>query len=95
VVLPDADIKIFLTASPEERARRRFLELKEKGIEASFEDVLADMIKRDYDDANRQTAPLRKAEDAITVDTTGNTFEQSLEIIKQIVQERLNERSGS
>ena len=94
VVLPDADIKIFLTASPEERARRRFLELKEKGIEASFEDVLADMIKRDYDDANRQTAPLRKAEDAITVDTTGNTFEQSLEIIKQIVQERLNERSG-
>lgn len=95
VVLPDADIKIFLTASPEERARRRFLELKEKGIEASFEDVLADMIKRDYDDANRQTAPLRKAEDAITVDTTGNTFEQSLEIIKQIIQERLNERSGS
>lgn len=95
VVLPDADIKIFLTASPEERARRRFRELKEKGIEASFEDVLADMIKRDYDDANRQTAPLRKAEDAITVDTTGNTFEQSLEIIKQIVQERLNERSGS
>ena len=95
VVLPDADIKIFLTASPEERARRRFRELKEKGIEASFEDVLTDMIKRDYDDANRQTAPLRKAEDAITVDTTGNTFEQSLEIIKQIVQERLNERSGS
>jgi cytidylate kinase len=96
VVLPDADVKIFLTASIEDRANRRFLELKSKGVETSFQDVLVDMKKRDFDDSNRKTAPLKKADDAVTVDTTGNTLEQSVAVIKKVINEQLNtERHGS
>lgn len=77
VVLPEAQVKIFLTASPEERARRRFDELREKGQDVTFEDVLRDMKQRDAQDENRAAAPLRPAEDALLVDTTGETLEQS------------------
>ena len=80
-------MKIFLTASAEDRAKRRLAELQEKGIPADYEDVLADMKKRDYDDSHRATAPLKPAEDAVLVDTTGNTLEQSVEILKKLVKE--------
>jgi len=87
VVLPDAEVKIFLTATPEERARRRCRELKEKGLPAAYEDVLRDMIYRDKNDSTRASAPLRQAEDAVLLDTTELTLEESFEAIKNIVSE--------
>jgi cytidylate kinase len=89
VVLPWADVKIFLTASPEERAKRRFIELQEKGDTATFEEVLADMKQRDYNDTHRATAPLKQADDAVLADTSDITLEQSVELLKSIVKERL------
>ncbi len=89
VVLPNATVKIFLTASPEERARRRFLELQAKGAPDTYEQVYEDMVKRDYDDSHRTIAPLKPAEDAITVDTTGLDLEQSLSLILKTVRENL------
>ncbi len=89
VVLPWADVKIFLTASPEARAERRFIELQEKGDPATYEEVLADMKQRDYNDSHRAAAPLKQADDAILADTSGNTLEQSVELLKSIVKERL------
>ncbi|EGT2192786.1 (d)CMP kinase [Clostridium perfringens] len=71
VVLKDANFKFFLTASPEERADRRYKELMGKGIEVNYDEILQDIIKRDYLDSNREVDPLRKAEDAIEIDTTG------------------------
>lgn len=81
VVLPDADVKIFLTASPEARAERRFKELKEKGMDTPYEEVLADMIKRDYDDSHRAIAPLKQADDAILCDTSDIGLEESIQLI--------------
>ena len=78
VVLPDAKVKIFLTASPEARAQRRYDELIEKGMDVKYDDVLADMIKRDYDDSHRAIAPLKQADDAVLADTSGNTLEESI-----------------
>lgn len=91
VILPDAKVKIFLSASPESRAKRRYDELQAKGDPATYEEVLADMIKRDYDDSHRAIAPLKQAEDAIPVDTSGETLEQSVAKIKAIVYEKLAE----
>jgi len=88
VVLPNATVKIFLTASAEARAERRFKELKEKGENVTFEEVLNDMKKRDYDDSHRAIAPLKPAEDSITADTTECNFEESLELILKIVREK-------
>ena len=89
VILPDAKVKIFLTASPESRARRRYDELQAKGDPATYEEVLADMVKRDYDDSHRATAPLKQAEDAVLVDTSGDTLEQSVARMKAVVAEKL------
>lgn len=89
VVLPDAQLKIFLTASPEDRARRRYEELILRGEEVSREQVLADVIRRDQQDSSRLTAPLRPAEDAVVVDTSGNTFEESFRLLLDLVKERL------
>ena len=89
VVLPNAKVKIFLSASVEDRARRRFDELKEKGMDVVFEDVLEDMKQRDYNDSHRDVAPLKPADDAVSVDTTGNTLEQSVELMQSIVKEKL------
>lgn len=89
VVLPDADVKIFLTASPEKRAERRFKELSEKGDSSTYEEVLEDIIKRDYNDTNREIAPLKKADDALEVDTSELTLEQSVERIFQVIEEKL------
>lgn len=92
VVLPNAQVKIFLTASPECRADRRYAELCQKGIEANYEDVLADIIKRDYNDSHRQIAPLKPAEDSVTADTSGFELEDSVRLvidtIKRIIAEK-------
>lgn len=85
VILPNANLKIFLTAGAEDRARRRFEELKEKGIETDFRSVLDDMIKRDEQDTQRAAAPLVPADDAVIVDTSGNTLEQSIDIIRNLI----------
>lgn len=90
VVLPDADVKIFLTADVEERAKRRLLELEEKGQKVSFDEVLADMKQRDYNDSHREIAPLRQAEDAVLADTTKLNLAESLELLLKIVREGTN-----
>ena len=84
VVLPNADVKIFLTASPEERAKRRYKELIEKGQQVTFEDVLADVKTRDHNDSTRATAPLKQADDAVLVDTSDLDFGQSVEALYNI-----------
>lgn len=89
VVLPDADVKIFLTASPEARAERRYKELKEKGMDASYEEVLADMIKRDYDDSHRAIAPLKQADDAILCDTSKIDLQQSIDLIINTIKDNI------
>ena len=85
VVLPFADVKIFLTASAEARAERRFLELQEKGVKTTFDEVLCDMKERDYNDSHRATAPLKAADDAILVDTSECTLEESVALLKNTV----------
>lgn len=90
VVLPDAQIKIFLTADVEERAGRRYKELLEKGTEVKFEEVLEDMKKRDYQDSHREIAPLKPAEDSIIFDTTGMTLEQSVPKMLELLNSLLN-----
>lgn len=89
VVLPDADVKIFLTASAEARATRRFKELTEKGMDVKFDDVLADMIERDYNDSHRAIAPLKQADDAVLCDTSNINLEQSIELIINTIKERI------
>lgn len=92
VVLPDAAVKIFLTASPEVRARRRWLELQEKGGSQSFEEILADVEARDAADRNRAIAPLRQAEDAILADTSSLSFEESVALLAEIAGKKLEEQ---
>ena len=89
VVLPHAQLKVFLTASPQERARRRVLQLEESGRKADYEAILRDIQQRDYQDSNRETAPLRPAEDSVLVDTSGVTFEESVRRLVELVRERL------
>ena len=88
VIIPDADIKIFLTASNETRAKRRTAELLEKGVDVRYEDVLADMIERDKNDKNRDIAPAIPADDAIIFDNSVMTVEESLKEIVRLVNER-------
>ena len=88
VILPDADLKIFLTADAEDRARRRYDELTAKGVKCSFDEVLADMIKRDEQDTARAAAPLKPADDAVLLDTSGNTLEQSIEAVCGLISEK-------
>lgn len=89
VVLPDAKVKIFLSASPEARAERRYKELCEKGMDVKYEDVLKDVITRDYNDTHRETAPLKPAQGCIMVDTTELDFEQSVEKIISVIKENI------
>ena len=81
VVLPQATVKIFLTASPEARARRRYKELEERGLPQPYEKVLSDIVERDRKDTTRETAPLRQAEDAAVVDTTSLDLEESFQAL--------------
>lgn len=85
VVLPDATVKIFLTATPEARARRRYNELVQRGEQVEYEDVLADVKKRDYNDSHRAAAPLCQAQDAVLADTSGLNFSQSVELLSDII----------
>ena len=89
VVLPDATVKIFLTATPEARATRRWKEYQAKGIDTPYEEVLADVKQRDYQDTHRAAAPLKQAEDAVLLDTSELDFEQSLDAMKQIIAKRI------
>jgi len=89
VVLPDADVKIFLTASAEDRARRRYEELIQRGTPKDFGELLEEIRQRDHNDSTRAAAPLRPAEDAVLVDTTGNTFEQSRDMILKLIREKV------
>lgn len=91
VVLPNADLKIFLTASAEERARRRYVQLQEKGTEQAFEEVLAEIVDRDKRDMERETAPLKQAEDAIYLDTSDMNQEQSIQAVIDLILERKKE----
>lgn len=89
VVLPNATVKIFLTASPEARAQRRCKELQEKGQSAEYETVLADIRQRDYQDTHREVAPLKQAQDAILVDTSDIDFDQSFAVLKRTILEHI------
>lgn len=89
VVLPDAKIKIFLTASPEKRAMRRHKENIEKGIDSTYEEVLKDVNQRDYQDSHREIAPLKPAEDSVLVDTSDYDFEGSKELLLKVIKERI------
>lgn len=89
VVLPNADVKIFLFASPECRAQRRYLELIEKGENVTLEDVLEDVNKRDYQDSHREIAPLKPSEDSVMADTSKLTLEESIQLIINIIKERI------
>ena len=89
VVLPNAQVKIFLTATPEERARRRHRELLEKGAQVSYGEVLADLKKRDYDDSHRAIAPLKPAPDAVVVNTTTLSLQESIQMLLGIIRGKL------
>lgn len=89
VVLPDAKIKIFLTASPEKRAMRRHKENIEKGVDSTYEEVLKDVNQRDYQDSHREIAPLKPAEDSVLVDTSDYDFEGSKELLLKVIKERM------
>jgi len=87
VVLPNATVKIYLTASAQARAERRYKELCEKGTEVTYKEVYDDMVQRDYNDMNREIAPLKQADDAIVADTTECNLEESLQLLLKIVKE--------
>ncbi len=89
VVLPDAQIKIFMTADVEERAMRRYKELQEKGINDSYEQVLKEMKERDFQDSNRPIAPLKPAEDSMIFDSTGHTLQESIDKLSALIGEKL------
>lgn len=90
VVLPNATLKFFVTADPEERARRRVIDLERQGIKVDFNDVLADIEKRDYDDSHREIAPLKPAEDGVIFNNTGETLEQSVDRLIKMIKEKVN-----
>jgi len=90
VVFPDADVKVFLTASAEERARRRWLELRAAGHAPSLDDIRANIESRDRLDSTRDVAPLRKAEDAVEIDTTDKTVDEVVDQVLELVRKELD-----
>ena len=88
VVLPNATLKIYLTASPEIRAQRRMLQLREKGDETPYDEILREVNARDYQDTHRELTPLRKADDAVVVDGSDKTFDETVETILKLVEEK-------
>lgn len=85
VVLPNADVKIYLTATSQDRAKRRYDQLLSQGVSVDFDTLVKEIEQRDYSDMNREISPLKKADDAILVDTTGNTLEESIDILTQLI----------
>lgn len=94
VILPDADLKIFLTADVNDRAQRRYEELRTKGMLKPFDEVLAEMKQRDEQDTLRAAAPFKAAEDAVMLDTSGNTLEQSIAEVCRLIADRTGRRFG-
>ncbi len=94
VILPDADLKIFLTADVEDRARRRYAELCAKGMDKPLDEVLSEMKQRDEQDTERAAAPLKAADDAILLDTSGNTLEQSITEVCRLIADRTGRKIG-
>ena len=94
VVFPDADLKFFLEANPDVRARRRYEELFQKGSESTLDAVLADQTKRDRDDSSRAVAPLKAADDAVRVDTSGLPLSEVVQRLERIIRERLAARGA-
>lgn len=94
VVLPNATVKIFLTASAQVRANRRYKEQIERGFDVNYDDILADIKERDYRDENREIAPLKPAEDSIYLDTSDNTREESIEAVLKIVKEEIKKKGA-
>lgn len=90
VVLPNADVKIFLFASPECRAERRYKELIEKGQDVKYEDVLKDVNNRDYQDSHREIAPLKPTDESVMADTTGKALPESIEMVVSVIKEKIN-----
>lgn len=90
VVLPNADLKIFLTASPEERARRRYQQNLDRGMDADYHKILEEVNQRDYQDTHRDIAPLRQADDAVLLDTTDLNFDEVVDKLLKLVEERRN-----
>ncbi len=89
VILPDADVKIFLTASLEKRAQRRYKEMLEKGLNVTYDGILSDIKKRDYDDSHRKVAPLKPAANAILVDTSDYNLEESIKLVLNVIRKKL------
>ena len=89
MILPNAQLKIYLTASVETRAMRRYLEMKAKGVDCELKEIETDIAERDYRDMNRETAPLRQAEDAVLVDSSDMTIDQVVERIVTLARERM------
>lgn len=94
VVLPQAQVKVFLTASPEERAQRRFKELIEKGQDVTYKDILEDIIKRDYQDSHRETAPLKPSDDGVILDSSNLNFEEVVDEFVKIISGKMGETNG-
>lgn len=94
VVLPNAQVKIFLTASPKKRANRRFIELSEKGSELTLEEVLAEINERDFNDSNREIAPLKQSDDAILIDTSDLNLEESIEKLYLIIRDKISNNNN-
>ena len=92
VILPDADVKIFMTASIEARARRRCIELEEKGMPASYDEILSDMIARDKQDREREIAPAVAAPDAVIFDNSDFSFDESVDELLNIIEKTLSEK---
>lgn len=88
VIIPDAELKIFMTATPEERARRRFLEQKEKGLDVKYEEILESIVRRDKQDSERETAPLKPADDAIIFCNDGYNADECADYIVQLMKEK-------
>ena len=86
VVLPNATVKIYLTATPEARAQRRMLQLREKGDKTPFEEILKEVNNRDYQDTHREVTPLRRADDAVLVDSSDLTFDETVQAILSLVE---------
>ena len=89
VILPDADLKIFLTAAPEDRASRRYEELRLRGIEVSYDQVFSDLVTRDNNDSTREIAPLKPTGESVVIDTTGLTAEEGFGVLRRTIRERL------
>lgn len=95
IVIPDAEVKIFMTAAPEVRARRRFLQLQEAGKPADYDEIFEDIQKRDYQDSHRDYHPLKQADDAVLLDSSNMTFEENVEAVADLINSKIAEMNAA